>query len=80
MKIEHGVMVMKNGLAWGTTYADGQVTEHGWVPPEDAPIHNPQFCKRTTDVTYQNSHYIDELMTAELVHVERRTEVIIKGA
>lgn len=78
MKIETGVMVMKNGKAWGTEYADGHSTNYGWIAPEDAPIHNPEFCKKTTDVTHKDSYYIKELLTAELVHVERRTEVIIK--
>jgi hypothetical protein len=77
MKIEKGVMVMKNGLAWGIKYADGRFTYHGWISPNDAPIHDPKFCKKTTDVTYKDSPYIDELLTAELVHVERRTEVVI---
>lgn len=78
MKIETGVMVMKNGKAWGVEYADGHSTSYGWIATEDAPIHNPEFCKKTTDVTYKDSHYTKELLTAEVVHVERRTEVIIK--
>lgn len=77
MKTEYGVMVMKDGKAWGIVYEDGQVTEFGWIDPEDAPIHNPDFCKRPTDVTYEGSPYIEELRTAELVPVGRRTEVVI---
>lgn len=75
MKIERGVMVMKDGKAWGQTYADGHSTSYGWMDPEDAPIHDPKYCKRPTDVTWAGSHYAKELMTASLVYVERRTEV-----
>ena len=77
MKIERGVMVMKNGKAWGETYADGHSTSYGWMAPEDAPIHNPEYCKKPTDVTWKGSHYTNELMTGTLVAVERRTEVTI---
>ena len=80
MKIETGVMVMKNGKAWGIDYADGQCTSYGWIAPEDAPIHNPEYCKTPTSLTHKGSIYIEELATAELVPVERRTEVIIKTA
>ena len=79
MKVENGVMAMKDGKAWGRIYADGRTTEYGWVSPEDATIHNPEFCKQLTDVTYKGSHYEAELRTASLVVVERRTEVIVKA-
>jgi hypothetical protein len=75
MKVETGVMVMKDGLAWGKDYEDGQCTSYGWIFPEYAPIHDPKFCTDTTDVTYEGSHYIDELKTGHLVSVERITEV-----
>ena len=44
MKVEKGVMVMLDGLAWGITYEDGQCTVYGWMSPDDAPIHNPDYC------------------------------------
>jgi hypothetical protein len=77
MKVERGVMIMKNGKAWGITYADGHETSYGWMAPEDAPIHNPQVCKKPTGVTWRGSPYIGELITGTLVAVERRTEVVI---
>lgn len=80
MKVERGVMVMKDGKAWGITYKDGHSTSYGWMDPEDAPIHNPEFCKKPTDVTWQGSHYTAELKTGKLVEVERVTEVKILGA
>lgn len=76
-KIETGVMVMKDGKAWGIEYDDGYSTSYGWINPADATIHNPQYCKKTTDVTYGGSPYVKELETASLVRIERRTTVTI---
>ncbi len=76
MKIEKGVMVMKNGLAWSES--DGYSDSHSWVKPEDAPIHNSKFCLKTTDVTYKGSPDIEELLTAELVKVQRITVVEVE--
>ena len=76
-KIEYGVMVMKDGKAWGQTYSDGHSTEYGWMKPENAPIHDPRYCTKTTDVTHNDSHYTKELMTGRLVNVKRVTEVFI---
>lgn len=78
MKIETGVMVMKDGKAWGITYEDGHFTVYDWMDAEDAPMHDPKYCTSVTDVTHKGSHYIPELLTGKLVSVERRTEVIIK--
>lgn len=77
MLIERGVMVMKDGKAWGETYADGHSTSYGWLALELAPIHDPEYCTKTTDVTYDNSPYRNELLTGKLVKVERTTEVRI---
>lgn len=77
MKIERGVMVMKNGKAWGIIYEDGHSTSYGWMPPEDAPMHDPKYCKKPTDVTHGKSHYVEELATATLEFVERRIEVLL---
>ena len=75
MKIERGVMVMKGDRAWGVTYEDGRSTSYGWMAPEDAPIHDPRYVKRPTDVTYPDSHHEPELASAQLVAVERTTTV-----
>lgn len=76
-KREIGVMVMKDGLAWGKVYEDGRSTEYGWINPADAKIYDSKFCTNTTDVTYQGSYLIDELKKGVLVHVERITQVNI---
>lgn len=77
MKIQRGVMVMRNGKAWGITYEDGHSTHYGWMDPEDAEIYDPQYCKAPTNATYPNSHYIPELSLGIVVPVERRIEVVI---
>lgn len=71
MRTETGVMVMKNGKAWGTVYEDGQSHEYGWIDPEEAEIHDPEFCTSPIDVTYMDSPYTDELRSARLVPVRR---------
>ncbi|MDH3354498.1 MAG: hypothetical protein OEL79_04705 [Chromatiales bacterium] len=79
-KVEKGVMVMKDGKAWGIAYEDGQSTAYGWVDVESATIYNPEFFTKTTDATYKGSHLIPELEKGELVHVERATTVKVIGA
>lgn len=81
MKIEKGVMVMKDGKAWGETYTDGRSSSYGWMDAESAPIHNPRHCRKPTDVTYKGSPYVSELQTAQIVMVERITTVrVIQSA
>lgn len=80
MKIETGIMVMKDGKAWGVAYQDGNSTSYGWVDPESACLYDPKFCKEPGDVTYACSPYIQELKTAQLVAVERSTKVIVMRA
>jgi hypothetical protein len=76
MKTETGLMVVKNGKGWNSIYNDGRSSIEGWVNIEDAEIHDPQFCKKPTDVTYDGSPYTKELLTAELKLVQRTTQVI----
>ena len=79
MKTETGVMIMKNGKAWGITYEDGHSTSYGWMDPESAPIHDPKYCKEPTAVTWKGSHHMKELETGKVVHVRRTTSVEILG-
>lgn len=66
---------MKDGKAWGCIDTDGHSTTYGWMDPESAPIHNPEFCKKPTDATWRGSHYTKELQTAKIVNVIRETTV-----
>ncbi len=72
-----GVMIMKDGKAWGVTYRDGNAISYGWVDPLHAPIHNPKYLKKPEDTTYANSPYVKELRTGKLVKVKRTTTVEI---
>lgn len=74
---EEGVLVMKNGKAWGMTYSDGKSTCYGWIEPEYAPIHSEEYVKKPTSVTYEGSHYVSELIDADLVKVTRTTTIEI---
>lgn len=75
-KVESGVMVMKDGKAWGIEYEDGQCTSYNWIDPVDADIHNPEFCTKTTDVTsHHHPDYIEKLKTGKLVKVTRTIAV-----
>jgi hypothetical protein len=83
MKIETGVMVVKDGKGWGSLYGVHVSNHRGWMNLEDAEIYDPKYCKQPTDVTYKKSDYFEELKTGKLAKgklakVERRTEVIFK--
>jgi hypothetical protein len=70
-------MAVKDGKGWGIEYEDGHCTDYGWVAMEYAKIHNPEFCKKPTDVTWKGSPYVQELSSALLVQVVRKTYVEI---
>ena len=77
MKFERGVMLMKGKKGWGKVYADGHSTEYGWMDIEDAPIHNPRYCKKPSDVTWPNDCNLEEINSGQLVAVERITCVTL---
>lgn len=84
-RVELGVMVMHKGgvygmegRAWGETYCDGQSTSYGWLPASHpkAEVHDPRYCTKPTDVTYEGSHYASELKkNGTLKKVRRVTKV-----
>lgn len=74
-----GVVVEKNGKFWGVQYEDGHSTSYGFGPIENAGIHNPEFCKKPTDVTYRGSHYVEELSTATLRPVVKTVIFEVEG-
>lgn len=75
VRVERGVMIVKDGKGWGKVYDDGQVTHYGWMELEKAPIHNSRYLRKPEDATYKNSPYIEELQKGKIVHVERTTTV-----
>lgn len=72
-----GLLVMKDGKAWGTTYAGGHCHEEGWVDPCYAPLHEEQYVKSPMDVVGGTNRLIygKDLEGAELVKVKRVTYV-----
>ena len=78
MKIETGMMIMKDGKAWGVAYEDGRSKEYGWVGPEEALIYDQRFCTWPSDVTYKGDHNLSEISSGKLVSVERITKVVVK--
>jgi hypothetical protein len=75
MKIETGVMIVKDGLGWGVDVNDGKNYGFGWVSIDDAEIHDPKYLKKPTDATYKGSSDEDELKKGEIVPVTRVTRV-----
>jgi hypothetical protein len=50
--VSNGVVAEYNGKYWGELYSDGHSTSNGWVEIDKAKIHNSEFCKKPTDMTY----------------------------
>jgi hypothetical protein len=75
MKTEIGVMIMKNGKAWGIAYEDGHETNWRFIDVEEAEIFDPKDIEKPTDVTYQGSPKWAELSGARIVAVKRTTTV-----
>ena len=80
---EEGVMIMKDGLAWGETYADGHSTSYGWMEPTAKKVNftckeYAKFLNSPTDATYAGSHYTRELSTGKIVKVKRTVIVEVE--
>ena len=72
-KIETGVMIMKDGKAWGVVWEDRREGIcYGWVEPIEGIIHNI----KTYD-TGKYTPYSKQLETAKLVNVERKTTITL---
>lgn len=72
-----GLMVMKDGKAWGTVYDDGNSVCYGWTDPIHAKISEARFCKYTNCFTYAGSHYEEELKKGKFVKVRRTTTIVV---
>jgi len=78
MKYEHteeGLMVMKDGLAWGEIYDDGRSTTYGWMDPtmkavEFATKDRAKYLQNPTNVRGGRGH-TRELSTSKIVKVKR---------
>lgn len=54
-KIIEGVAAEYNSKFWGILYSDGKCTSKGFGDLEDAEIHDPDYCKKPTDLTWTPS-------------------------
>lgn len=75
-------MFLKDGLAWGITYEDGQCTEKGWTDPADArkvKVYNPEFVREASSITaaFCFDPDLEEIEKGTLVRVRRTTTVEI---
>jgi hypothetical protein len=75
MKIERGVMLRKGDKAWGVIHEDYKACSYGWVSVENAPIHNPKYCNKPSDLTYTGDPNLEEMNTGKIVLIERVTTV-----
>jgi hypothetical protein len=73
--VEEGVVIEYKGKYWGTVYEDGQCREEGWVKLERAEIHDPKYCLKPEDTTYNGSPDIRVLQKARLVAIKRTIQI-----
>jgi hypothetical protein len=79
-----GVVAEYNGKYWGIEYADGHSTSYDFGDLENAQMHDPEFCKKPTDMTHDprqtngyNPNY-NKLLKAKLVIITKTTTTTIK--
>lgn len=72
MKIERGVMWVKDGMGWG--FRDG-LGNKGWVRMEDAEIYDAKSMDGTESIQDAVRAYVLN-DGCELVYVERTTEIV----
>jgi hypothetical protein len=77
-KSKNGVMVMKDGLAWGVTYQDGRETNYGWMSPEEAELSDPKRVKVPTDLMPHSTQYHEELLTGTVVNVKYTRTITVE--
>jgi len=74
-KSESGVLVMKDGKAWGIVYEDGRETVYGWMAPADARLYEAKYVAIPTSVVRDDDPDFAELSTATVVRVKRVTTI-----
>jgi hypothetical protein len=71
VEVTEGVMAELNGKYYHDYKYDAQSSIRGFGTIEKAELAEPKFCKKATDMTYQNSYVFDALSKAKLVPVKR---------
>lgn len=70
---EQGTVVRYKGKFWGIVYADGRVTEYGWVDIKEAELGDTNYCHTPSSFVYEGSHDTEEINKGELVEIIRTT-------
>lgn len=73
--IEHGLMLMKDGMAWGIMYEDPYSVVEGFTDPVDGYLYDPEKVEYIGQITNENSADREEMMTGRLRPVKRITKV-----
>ena len=74
-KVEDGVVIKFEEKFWGNHSQEGE----GFGTLENADIHNPQFCTKTTDATYgKHSPHFKKLEQGEFVKIKKTTIILIE--
>ena len=69
-KYEEGVVIEYEGKYWGWSRCERGPS---FTSLENADVEDPKYCHRTTDVTYTDSPYTEELRKARLVPIRIST-------
>lgn len=75
--VERGVMIVKEGKAWGSVPTDWDHPTPTWVDPIHGHLHKPEFIRKPSDILSPHSLSKEEINSGKLVPVERVTHVTV---
>jgi len=73
--IEHGLMLIKDGKAWGIIYGDPYGVVEGFTNPIDGYLYNSERVTKISDITNEHDRNLPEMYTGRLRPVKRITKV-----
>lgn len=75
--VERGVMIVKDGKAWGSVPTGWDHPTPTWVDPIYGHLHKPEFIRKPSDILSPHSLYKEEIDLGKIVSVERVTHVTV---
>ena len=75
--VERGVMIVKDGKAWGSVPTGWDHPTTTWVDPIHGQLHKPEFIKKPSDILSPHSLSKEEIDLGKIVPVERVTHVTV---
>lgn len=75
--VERGVMIVKDGKAWGAVPTGWGHPTQGWVNPIYGHLHKPEFIKIPSDILSPHSLSKEEINQGRIVPAERVTHVTV---